>query len=431
VLESYNPAVSVVAFIFAAIGLSDFIWWGWADARLRRAFGKSGKSLLFRGLVGLFTLSQVAYLITVLMGPRWPKRYSKMIPMPFIATVYIWSLLVLPVCIVAISSSGIGRLMRKMWARRDRSIAEPVYGKQITRRQALTTAAVAVPPIVAITAMMRAMPQLEEFRLRRMQLRIADLPKKLDGLRIAHISDLHVGRYTRPGVLARLVSAVNQLQADLVLFTGDLIDYSLDDLPLGIDTLRGMNPGSGMFLIEGNHDLIQDPDEFDNRVRDAGQRLLIDEAMTIEARGERVQLLGARWGAATGDRRKISPRALTESVEKLAAMRDPQAFPILMVHHPNAFDAAATAGFPLVLSGHTHGGQIMLSKSIGFGPMFYRYWSGWYEKENSQIVVNNGIGNWFPLRINAPAEIIEITLRTVIEETISTPSTSQSHASRF
>jgi predicted MPP superfamily phosphohydrolase len=275
----------------------------------------------------------------------------------------------------------------------------------------LTATAVALPPLVAAGAVARAIPQLSEFRIRRMQIRVAGLPAKLDGLRIAHVSDLHVGRYTRPGMLPRVVDAVNGLGADLVLFTGDLVDYSLDDLPRGIETLKAMKSRFGMFLIEGNHDLIEDPDKFDHRVRDAGLTLLLDEAVTVPVRGERVQILGTRWGVATGDRRKAGPTAFEESIKQVTRLRDPDAFPILMAHHPHTFDPATKAGFPLTLSGHTHGGLLNLTPTIGFGPVFYRYWSGLYEKYSSQLVVSNGIGNWFPLRVNTPAEIIEMTLR--------------------
>jgi predicted MPP superfamily phosphohydrolase len=270
---------------------------------------------------------------------------------------------------------------------------------------------VALPPLVAAAAVARAIPQLSEFRMRPMQIRLPGLPAKLDGLRIAHVSDLHVGRYTRPGMLPRVVDAVNRLNADLILFSGDLIDYSLDDLPRGIEALKGMRSRFGMFLIEGNHDLIQDPDEFDDRVREAGLTLLLDEARTIEVRGERVQILGTRWGVAAGDRRKAGPLAFEESIQRVSRLREPGAFPILMAHHPHTFDAAAAAGFPITLSGHTHGGLLNLTPKIGLGPVFYRYWSGLYQKAGSQLVVSNGIGNWFPLRINTPAEIIDITLR--------------------
>ena len=75
------------------------------------------------------------------------------------------------------------------------------------------------------------------------------------------------------------------------------------------------------------------------------------------------------------------------------------------------FDIAADANIPLTLAGHTHGGQLMLSERFGAGPMMFKYWSGLYRRNNSALVVSNGVGNWFPLRNNAPAEIVHITLR--------------------
>ena len=75
------------------------------------------------------------------------------------------------------------------------------------------------------------------------------------------------------------------------------------------------------------------------------------------------------------------------------------------------FDAAAEAAVPLTLSGHTHGGQLMLNEQLGFGPAMFRYWSGLYQRGQSKLIVSNGVGNWYPLRVNAPAEIIHLTLR--------------------
>ena len=96
-------------------------------------------------------------------------------------------------------------------------------------------------------------------------------------------------------------------------------------------------------------------------------------------------------------------------------IRRSDAFQILLAHHPHAFDPAAAVGIPLTLAGHTHGGQIMLTDQLGAGPAMYRYWSGLYHKQaahrDAALVVSNGVGNWFPLRINAPAEIVHITLR--------------------
>jgi predicted MPP superfamily phosphohydrolase len=82
----------------------------------------------------------------------------------------------------------------------------------------------------------------------------------------------------------------------------------------------------------------------------------------------------------------------------------------MLAHHPHTWDPAVAHGIPLVLAGHTHGGQVMLTNSLGAGPLRFNYWSGVYEREGSTLLVSNGVGNWFPLRVNAPAEINHITL---------------------
>jgi predicted MPP superfamily phosphohydrolase len=169
-------------------------------------------------------------------------------------------------------------------------------------------------------------------------------------------------------------------------------------------------------------------DRFEGQVRDAGLPLLLDESKTINLPGRTtpIQMLGVAWGElkrgsdlgrigreARRMYRKHSNARTAESIQHLVARRQKDAFPILLAHHPHAFDPAAAAGLPLVLSGHTHGGQLMLTKNIGVGPMRFRYWSGIYEKPASRLFVNNGVGNWFPLRINAPPEIVRLTLRAV------------------
>jgi predicted MPP superfamily phosphohydrolase len=86
-------------------------------------------------------------------------------------------------------------------------------------------------------------------------------------------------------------------------------------------------------------------------------------------------------------------------------------FTICLAHHPHAFDVARDRGIGLTLAGHTHGGQLMLPGDIGFGPLMYRYWSGLYTEGGAAAVINNGTGNWFPLRTFAPAEVGVLTLR--------------------
>ncbi len=206
-----------------------------------------------------------------------------------------------------------------------------------------------------------------------------------------------------------MVQLVDDMRADLVLLTGDLINDALADLDTGLELARTLEARFGLAIIEGNHDLIENPTEFETRVKASGIPFLLDESTIINVRGFPVQLLGLSWTRHRGPDRDA---VIAASVYKLLQQREPDAFPILMAHHPHAFDAAASAGLPLTLSGHTHGGQLMLNEQLGFGPALFRYWSGLYNRGQSKLVVSNGVGNWFPLRLNAPAEIIHLTLRT-------------------
>lgn len=94
------------------------------------------------------------------------------------------------------------------------------------------------------------------------------------------------------------------------------------------------------------------------------------------------------WGGPGSFRNRPNDTAINASVDELLAARNPAAFPILLAHHPHAFDPAAAAGLPLTLAGHTHGGQLMLNAETGFGPMMFRYWSGLYTRAHSHLVAS-------------------------------------------
>ena len=277
----------------------------------------------------------------------------------------------------------------------------------LPRREFLGIAAAMIPSLFTVSLSSIAMAQLNHFRVRRFVVPIHGLPRDLTGLTIAQVSDIHVGRFTSGRVLSEMVKVTNELKADLVLLTGDLINDALSDLPDGLDLVRSLDARHGIYMIEGNHDLIENGAEFRRVVRASGVPLLVNESTSMTIRGCPVQLLGLGWKQRGGGK---NDELITKSVQDLLKLLQPDAFQILMAHHPHAFDAAADAALPLVLSGHTHGGQLMLNDKIGFGPEMFRYWSGLYARAHSQMIVSNGVGNWFPLRVNAPAEIVHITL---------------------
>ncbi len=283
--------------------------------------------------------------------------------------------------------------------------------RMLSRRSFLLAASV-VPPLITLGALGYSATRLDHFRVRRITVPVVGLPPALDGLTIAHLSDSHVGDLTQGSVLRDIVDQTNALNPDITVMTGDLINRRAEDLPAACDMLKAIRSRYGLFVVEGNHDLFDGRAVFERTVRQSGLNLLVNETDRVTVNGQAVQLLGLRWGG-PGERaaRDRSEEAIAQSMRELLLLRNPSAFPILLAHHPHAFDYAVPAGVPLTLTGHTHGGQLMLTPNIGPGPIMYRYWSGLYQRDRCSTVVSNGVGNWFPLRVNAPAEIIHITLK--------------------
>ncbi len=271
----------------------------------------------------------------------------------------------------------------------------------MTRRDFLGAAAAFTPPLLSFGAAGIGEAQLDGFRIRRLDVPVPELPPALDGTTIAHLTDFHVGRFTRGHVLERIVAETNKLDADVVALTGDFINHSLRDLPATVEIIRALRARSVVAACEGNHDLIEDPRKFRRDAERGGVPLLLGGIASAEIRGQRVQVLGIPWvnrgGVARGE------------IQALLARRNPSAWPLLLAHHPHSWDSAE--GVPLTLSGHTHGGQLMLNERLGAGPVLFRYWTGIYKRPDRTLVVSNGVGNWFPVRMGAPAEILHLTLR--------------------
>ena len=354
-------------FILGVLFLPDIVFWWWAERRLRRY-------PITRFFFRLYMAGMVSQVLWILLWPATARQSHFWLPTSWIAATYLWHLMVLPFALFAIGAR------KALPVRKD-------------RRQFLAACVAVGPPLVTAAAVVPSLLRMHDFRVQRLKVPVAGLPDALEGLTIAHVSDIHYGKFTTEEWIDRIVEATNTLGADLVLFTGDLIDLTLEDLPAAIEVLRRFDRRQGLFLCEGNHDLIDDGDAFRRQVSEAGFVLLLDQASRVSVRDVPVQIVGAHW---KGD------------MARVRALRDPDAFPILLAHHPHRFDEADC--FPLTLSGHTHGGQIMLSERLGAGPVLFRYWSGVYRRNGRTLVVSNGIGNWFPLRTHAPAEIGHLTL---------------------
>jgi len=378
----------------------DVVWWVLA----RRLTKRRG----WRIFISFFMVLQLAALLSILGGRE-----------AVIVAVNLWHHMGLALVLVILLALGVLRLYAWLVRTRIRltgisgppamSIPASTDPKALSRREFIGTAAAVAPALFTIGLTSVATAQLNHFRVRRLVLSLPTLPRALDGVTIAHVSDIHVGPFTNGRVLRELVKTTNALEADLVLMTGDLINYELSDLDEGISLIKQMPGRYGQWMIEGNHDLFDDGAEFERRVKASGVPFLRDTTAVTLVRDHPVQFLGLGWRDDNSAQALQTNRRL---LRQLLKQKPPGAFPILLAHHPHGFDAAVAANLPLTLSGHTHGGYMMLNRHIGIGPMLFRYWSGLYQRGQSQLVVANGVGNSFPLRINAPAEIIHLTLRS-------------------
>ena len=382
----------------------DIFWW----CVLARATNRKW----VRAFVTIFMIAQTIGLIWLISGRLFQTGWDRWLPKSATAAIFIWHFIGLGLLsLLAVALIPIFLVQQMVCiSKRRRQPEEQLsdHRNQYTRREFLSVAAAITPPLLTLGLTGIALSQLNQFRVRHLVVPIRDLPRDLDGTTIAHVSDMHVGRFTSGRVLRKMVRVVNEFRADLVLLTGDLINDALTALDEGIELVRALDPRLGLYLIEGNHDLIENASEFERRVKASGIPFLLDESAIASVHGVPVQLLGLSWTRRHGANHD---EAISRSVRALLQQRRPDVFPILLAHHPHAFDAAAEAGMPLTLSGHTHGGQLMLNEQLGFGPALFRYWSGLYTRGESKLIVSNGVGNWFPVRANASAELIHLTLR--------------------
>jgi len=238
-------------------------------------------------------------------------------------------------------------------------------------------------------------------RLRERELPVPGLPPELEGLRIAHLSDFHLGVPSR-GVRAveRAVAWVEERRPDLVVVTGDLLSR-----PRAEAHLRELLARLGApWLVLGNHDFALSRDPFSQPV-DFGElapaRLLLDESVEVELRGRRVELAGV-------DPRTWLDRRPSGFAESDADLR------ILLCHFPRALDFVPEGRWHLILAGHMHAGQIVVPYGLGklhLAHLGAPYSSGVYRRPGTVMHVSPGLGTTFvPFRVAARPEATELRL---------------------
>lgn len=247
------------------------------------------------------------------------------------------------------------------------------------------------------------------------------LPQAFNGLRVVHISDMHLGSYGGDHTLVRRgMELINAEKPDIIVFTGDLVNDYADEAEAFISEMAGLEARLGKFSILGNHDYSDyrkwesasakaaNLDRLKAIYKEMGFRLLLDEHETIEVNGERIGMLGVQnWGhrfQQYGD------------LAKTIAGSEGLPFRILLSHDPTHWEHQVQGtGIDLTLSGHTHGAQLGVKLgNTTFSPSqwMYKHWAGLYAQGGQYLYVNRGFGFiGFPGRVGMPPEITVLELQ--------------------
>lgn len=271
------------------------------------------------------------------------------------------------------------------------------------------------------------------YRVHEVDLPLASLPRELDGLRIAQLSDIHIGSYMSAAEVRRAVAMANELNPDLSVVTGDFITGPRDPLEACISELSALRAPLGVWGCNGNHEIYADAQEESAKLfAQHGMKLLRQENAEIDWRGGKFNLIGVDYQLA----RSRSGRRLAMLARAGSLMR--RGMPnILLSHNPNSFPRAAELGMDLMLTGHTHGGQVrveILDHHFSPASFYTPYEAGLYKRPlgspsalddaavwsaqpsapASLVYVNRGLGTiGAPVRLGVPPEISLLTLRCV------------------
>jgi predicted MPP superfamily phosphohydrolase/uncharacterized membrane protein len=332
----------------------------------------------------------------LLTPPSWQTFWRTRMYLP-LSIEMVWNLLFVQLVFLAlvVITVVLGRARRV-----DRTV--PMTPQDISRRRFIYLATCGAAPATALAMGVHGYEIRHDLRVRELNVPVANLPPELEGFTIAHVSDLHSGLFCGPERLRRIGDATNDLKADLIVITGDVVngDVATEFAPAA-DVIRRLEARHGLYLCEGNHDVFAGPGPIAEACAQYRFTLLRNSGAVVPVGNARLVLAGLPWFSR-------SYRGSPGFVEGFFPARRPGDTRLLLVHHPDLFDASAGSA-DLVLSGHTHGGQIMVGEA-GFGPLFFEYWSGLYRRGASTLVVSNGAGDWFPCRVGAPAEIGRLRL---------------------
>ena len=234
-----------------------------------------------------------------------------------------------------------------------------------------------------------------------------NLPQELDGLSIVQLTDTHASTFHPEPNIRNMVEATNQLNPDIIVLTGDIVDGSPVRRAKDVAPLADLRARYGVFGAAGNHEYFSGFDDWRNKFDELGIPMLYNRHTVLTIKDQRLVIAGITD--------PVAQRFGKEPPDILQALEGaPEGvFRILLAHRPAGAKIHAAAGIDLQLSGHTHGGQIFGLNLIvaHFNENFLK---GWYDVDGMKLHISTGVTLWngFPVRLGAPSEISYIVLRS-------------------
>lgn len=242
------------------------------------------------------------------------------------------------------------------------------------------------------------------------EMRIPGLPPEWNGFTIGLVTDIHSSMYMRKKEMDEYVRRLNDLGTDMIAVGGDLVNSSVDEVYPLAEAFSKLHAPMGVFGVLGNHDYYSgEPETVASVASEAGIRILRNEAITLNRQGTKLIILGVDDTGTSAD--------AIEKIRHANANLPEHTVRVLLCHRPYYFDDAASLGIDVMLSGHTHGGQLVFGRigNTAFTPAVLAspYVAGHYQTGAAHMYVSRGIGTVaVPVRINCPPELTRIVLRT-------------------
>jgi predicted MPP superfamily phosphohydrolase len=297
------------------------------------------------------------------------------------------------------------------------------------RWQPFLIAGVSLASIIFILLFTGLVYWVYDFKIKTVTIESSDVPAEFDGMRIVQISDIHLGNWICARPLNRAIEIINNLKPDVVLFTGDMVNFSTDEAYPFREELRKITAPSGIYAIKGNHDYsdyVQWPSVIEKQADQDSLASFYSQLGWNLMNNRHVILRKGNSSLAIAGIENWSKKALwgrRGNLKEALAGTDSIPFIILMSHDPTHWEAEVSRRYPqvdLTLSGHTHGMQIGIeTDSFRWSPAqyIYTYWAGLYPKKlkngNDQFLyVNQGLGTiGFPGRVGIRPEITLLILK--------------------